>query len=68
MKRPEDYKDARFYGIPCWYNLTTADVIPKNKLCDMLINIAIWIDVNIFQTEEFKIKVKWDKPQIGDEE
>ena len=68
MKRPEDYKDASFYGIPCWYNLTTADVIAKNKLCDMLINIAIWIDVNIFLTEEFKIKVKWEKPQIGDEE
>lgn len=34
---------ASFYGIPCYFNVTTKDMAGRNGFFDFLIPIAAWI-------------------------
>jgi len=54
------FKDAKYMGIPCWFNPETNELIGKNWLYDKLLQLAIWVDINIIMVESFPIKVKND--------
>ena len=57
MNREEYYYYATCNGIPIYYQPETTDIIPRNKICDWLMDIQeyFW---NIFGTpEEIKIVI-----------
>ena len=50
-----DKKDIFYYataeGVPCYYQPETGETVPRNKLCELLMNIQDWF-WNIFGTPE----------------
>ena len=54
-------KSARYRGIPCWYDNITEEIKGKNLIYDLLIDIALYIDVNIIEVEEFPIWIEKEK-------
>ena len=40
------FKNAKYRGIPCWYNEDIDELEGKNWLYNILIDINIWVDVN----------------------
>lgn len=61
--RMKDYtkKNASYRGIPCWYNPINDEITGKNWLCRRLIDVIVWIDVNILLVEQFSIWVDVDE-------
>ena len=59
----KDYtkRNASYRGIPCWYNLINDELRGKNWLCEQLLEVMLWIDINIFQVEEFPIWIEVDE-------
>jgi hypothetical protein len=59
----KDYtkRNASYRGIPCWYNPINDEITPKNKFYSILIDIVLWIDVNILMIKEFPIWVEVDE-------
>ena len=55
--------NAKYRGIPCWYNKFNEEIKGKNLFYDILIDIAIWIDINIIEVEEFPIWIEIDNFQ-----
>ena len=53
-------RNARYRGIPCWYDPITDAITGKNKFYDFLISVMIWIDFNVFLEEELPIWVEVD--------
>ena len=51
-------KKARYRGIPAYFNLETNEIQGRNWIYDILIEINIWIDVNIVEIEEFPILIE----------
>lgn len=57
MNKRDIFYYAKADGIPCYYQPETDEVIPRNKLCELLMDIQIcfW---EIFGTpEQFKITI-----------
>lgn len=59
MKKP-GYKKAYYRSIPAYFNPDTNDIYGRNWICDVLIEINLWIDVEIVGVDEFPILVKDD--------
>jgi len=51
-------KKAYYRSIPAYYNLETGELIGRNWFYSLLIDINIWIDINIIQVEEFPILIE----------
>lgn len=50
--------NAKYYFIPCWYNSLIDEISGKNKFWDVLLDIAIWYDVDVLQKQEFSLWVE----------
>lgn len=35
---------AKFYGVPCYWNNETDEIIGRNKLYELLLSAMIWIE------------------------
>ena len=59
----KDYtkRNARYWGIPCWYNPFNDELSGKNLIYELLLKIVLWIDVNILEVEEFSIWIDVDE-------
>jgi len=44
MKKQDYTHYAKFYGIPCYYNVDTFTLDGRNILYEFFLNIAIWIE------------------------
>lgn len=44
---------AELYGFRCFYNIETSDVMGTNWYNDKMIELFIWLDVELFQFNEF---------------
>ena len=51
-------RNARYRGIPCWFDLETEELIGKNWFYDFLVDINVWLDINVFDVEEFPIWIE----------
>lgn len=56
-EKPKGYKNAYYRETPAFYNLKTDDLIGRNWFWDIVIDVEIWIDINIFNIEYFPIWV-----------
>lgn len=54
-------KKAYYRSIPAWYDESTQEIKGRNWVCDILIDINIWLDVNVFMVDEFPIYIKDDE-------
>jgi hypothetical protein len=54
-------KNAKYRGVPCWFNPLNNEIKGKNKLYDILIDILVWFDMNVFIVDEFPIWVEVDE-------
>lgn len=59
----KDYsKRKAFYrGIPCYYNPCNDMLWGRNWLYEILLNVTIWIDINVVNIDEFPIWIEEDK-------
>lgn len=53
-----EYKNAKYRGWPCWYDPIDSEIIGKNWFYSIMIDINIWLDVEIFQVEAFPIEIE----------
>lgn len=51
-------RNARYRFIPCWWNPATDEITGKNWFYDFLIDVMLWIDINIVQVDEFPLWVE----------
>lgn len=51
-------KKAKYRSIPCYYDTETEELIGRNWFYDMLVEINIWLDLNIFNVDEFPIWIE----------
>lgn len=58
-------KNARYRSIPCWFDPSTGDLEGKNWLYSLLVDINIWLDINVFMVEEFPLWVEVDDDDPG---
>ena len=54
-------KNARYRGIPCYWNPINDEIVGKNWLYDLLIDIALWVDINVINVDEFPLWVEVDE-------
>lgn len=54
-------KKAYYRRIPAYYNEETNELRGRNWFYDKLIDINIWIDINIIELDGFPIIVEDDK-------
>lgn len=60
MRKKEGYRKAYYRSIPAYFNPITNDIEGRNWFYDILIEINLWVDVNIVGVEEFPILMKED--------
>ena len=53
-----NFVKARYAGIPIFYNSYTQEIEGRNQFYEFLVDIIIWIDVNIFGFQGFKIDIE----------
>ena len=54
-------KKARYRGIPAYFDVFTGELKGRNWFYDLLIDVNVWLDVNIFLVEEFPIWIEEDE-------
>ncbi len=52
------FKKAYYRSIPAYFSLETNELKGRNWFYNILININLWVDVNIIQIEEFPIMME----------
>jgi len=50
-------KKARYRGVPCLFNSDTGEIEGTNWLTSLLLDLNIWIDVEIIGVDEFPIEI-----------
>lgn len=48
---------AKIYGIPCFINIETMDVMGTNWLTDKLIDVLIWFAMEVLEHEGFTFEI-----------
>lgn len=48
-------RKAYYRWIPAYFDLTTNKLMGRNGFYDILLNISIWIDLNILNVEEIPV-------------
>lgn len=51
-------KKATYRSIPCFFNTETGDIKGQNKFYDLMLDIMIWLDVNVFEVDGFPVFVE----------
>ena len=57
----EGFVKARYselYRIPIWYKEETEEIVGRNWFYDLILDIVVWIDVEIIRIESFDILVE----------
>jgi len=54
------FRNAKYRGIPCWFDESTNEIKGKNWLFDKLIEVNVWFDFEVLQIEELPIWVDID--------
>lgn len=54
-------KRAYYRSIPCYFKEDSGDIKGRNLFYDLVLEIMIFIDVNVFLVEEFPIWIEEDK-------
>lgn len=67
MKKEDGWRNAKYGGIPCWFNIKDNTLIGKNSFYEFLVNILIWIDTNIVDVYSFLIKVELEDGDVIDD-
>ena len=49
---------AKYAGIPCYFNLETSEIAGRNVFYNILIDIILWIDVNVACVDCFKVDIE----------
>jgi len=55
------FRNAKYRGIPCFYNPMNNEIIGKNWFYNLLIDIMLWIDLVIIEVDEFPLWVEVDE-------
>jgi hypothetical protein len=63
-KAPVGFQKARYRRIPCFFNKDTNELIGRNFLYNILMNIVLWFDINIIYVENFNIMLEFDPFEI----
>lgn len=50
-------KKAHYNGVPCYYDEETGELEGRNKFYDILVDIHLWFDINVFEVDSFEIWV-----------
>ncbi len=53
-------KKAFYRGIPCYFNPDFGIIEGRNWITDRLLSVMIWIDINVFEVDEFPILIEED--------
>lgn len=56
-----DHVNAHYWHIPCYFVPDNNMLQGRNLIYDILVSIAIWIDVHIFRIEDFSIYVEQEE-------
>lgn len=51
------FKPATFHGIPCWFNEHSGELHGRNWFYDIFVVFNLWLDVHVFDVEDFQIWV-----------
>lgn len=51
-------KKAFYRGIPCYFDIMTSEIKGRDFITDVLLQIMIWMDVNVFQVDGFPIEIE----------
>lgn len=55
------FKKAYYHGVPCMFNEVTKEIYGRNWFYDILVQLNIWLDVNVFEVEGFEIYIEKDE-------
>lgn len=58
-------RKASYRGVPAWFDLETEELVGINWLCDRLIDLNLWWDIEVLGIEEIPIKIYFEP---GDED
>lgn len=53
-------RKAHYRAIPAWFDESTGELEGRNWFYEILIEINVWLDVNVFDVEDFPIWVEVD--------
>ena len=56
-QKPEGFKNARYAGIPCWLNFADNELIGQNWFYDKILSVILFIDINLFLVDGFRIVI-----------
>lgn len=56
------FKKAYYRWIPVYFDKGTEEIKGRNLIYDAILDVAIWVDVNIVNVEDFPLWVEEDKP------
>jgi len=54
-------KNAYYRSIPVYFNPDTDDIKGRNKIYDIMLDIAIWFDIDVLGLDYFPIHVIIDE-------
>lgn len=57
MGKKDIFYYATVQGVPCYYRQETEEIIPRNKLCELLINVQDWFWDRFGAPEQFTIVI-----------
>lgn len=60
----DGYKVKAYYReIPCYFNPLNNQIWGRNDFYEILLQIAIWIDINIVLVDEFPVWIEKDEKE-----
>lgn len=54
-------KKGKYRGIPIYYDPISHEMMGRNWLSDVLLNINLWFDINVIKVDSFDIWLEEDK-------
>jgi hypothetical protein len=54
------FKRATYHDIPCWFNQKTGELHGRNWFYDLIVEFNLWLDVHVFEVDEFQIWIEDD--------
>ena len=57
MNKRDIFYYATVEGVPCYYQPETEEIIPRNKLCELLMNVQDWFWNRFGAPDKFTIVI-----------
>lgn len=54
----DGFKLARYFGVPIYFNQDTNEIEARTDFHEILLEIALWVDINIIGVTAFKITLE----------